>query len=145
MQKTWFDSLLDTYASFEAPIESSELYATGSLSFISSEARHRAQITIVADLRLLFARSSYWFSFIHLPSFWTKLHSQQERTSGHLQPGLVLAALAIASFFRASEIEGGVWERERATRLRAEAEAAVDRSLAAGWIDIGLAQAAWVR
>jgi hypothetical protein len=144
VQKTWFDSLLDVYAGFEAPIDSRELYTTGSFAFTSDE-RHNAQTTIVTDLRLLFARSPSWFSFIHLPSFWTKFYSAQERASGSLQPGLVLSALALASFFRGSEIEGKTWQRERATRLKEEAEALVESSLAVGWIDLGLAQAAWVR
>jgi hypothetical protein len=143
VQKTWFDSLLVIYASFEAPIDSRQLYTNGSLAF-SSDVRHNAQTTIATDLRLLFARSSHWFSFIHLPSFWTNFYSPQERASGSLQPGLLLSALALASLFRGSEIEGKIWARERANRLRAEAEAAVESSLASGWIDLGLAQAAWV-
>lgn len=143
VQKTWYDSLLDTYASFEAPSEFRGYYSSGSL-ILTSEVRRKAQASIVTDLRTFFARSSWWFSFIHVGTFWAKLNDPESRTSSALQPGIVLAALALASFNKSSEIEGGVWGRERAARLRADAEAAVDNSLAVGWVDIGLAQAAWV-
>lgn len=143
VQKTWFDALLDTYASLEMHAPSAGYYQPGS-SLLTSEARHKANTSIIADLRGLFARSSWWFSFIHVPTFWAKLHSPDLRTSNELQPGLVLSALSVAVFFKSSEAEGGAWGRERAARLKAEAEAAVESSLAVGWVDIGLAQAAWV-
>lgn len=143
VQKTWFDSLLDTYASLDATTAPGQFYQPGSLT-LTSEARSRAHSSIIADLRHLFARSSWWFSFIHLPSFWANFHSPERRTSSDLQPGLLLSALAMAVFFKSNEAEGGTWGRERAARIKAEAEAAVESSLAVGWIDVGLAQAAWV-
>ena len=142
MQKTWFDGLLDIYASPEMQISSAEYYHTSTLT-LNSEARTRASNSIYTDLRHLFTRASWWFSFIHVPTLWAKLYSPELRTE--LQPGLLMSALSLAIFFKSSEAEGGVWGRERAARLKAHAEAAVDSSLAVGWVDIGLAQAAWVR
>jgi hypothetical protein len=143
VQKTWFDALLDTYASLEMQAPSPGYYQAGS-SLLTSEARHRANNSITSDLRHLFARSSWWFSFIHVPTFWARLYSPELRTSSELQPGLLLSALCLAVFFKSNEREGGAWGRERAARLKAEAEAAVESSLAVGWVDLGLAQAAWV-
>lgn len=143
VQKTWYDSLLDTYASLSTNPSSAPFYQAGSLT-LTSEDRTTAHTAIVSDLRHLFARSSWWFSFIHVPSFWANFHSPEKRTSSDLQPGLLLSALAMAVFFKSSEAEGGAWSRERATRLKAEAEAAVESSLAVGWVDVGLAQAAWL-
>jgi hypothetical protein len=144
VQKTWFEALLDKYASFDVSTNSRDYYSAGSL-MIKSEDRARAQDSIVSDLRLLFARSSWWFSFIHIPTFWARFFTPQRRNSSELQPGLIYAALALGTFFKSSESEGGLWGREKATQLRMEAEAAVENSLAVGWIDTGLAQAAWVR
>lgn len=144
VQKTWYDSLLDTYASLDTTTSSGPFYQPGSL-VLNSEARTRAQTSIISDLRHMFARSSWWFSFIHVPSFWANFHSPERRSSSELQPGLLLSALAMAIFFKSNEAEGGAWGRERAARIKAEAEAAVESSLAVGWIDVGLAQAAWVR
>lgn len=144
VQKTWFDSLLDIYWAFTASSIDSQRHPQNSVASFNWEERHRTQEAIVTDLRLLFSRSSHWFSFIHVPTFWARFHSPEARASSDLQPGLVLAALALGSFLRSSEVEGGTWGRERAARLRAEAEAAVESSLAVGWVDIGLAQATWV-
>ncbi|KAG8847229.1 hypothetical protein FRB91_011977 [Serendipita sp. 411] len=148
VRKTWFDSLLDMYASLEMPADHQQISfnatAINPYSPVGypSEDRSRARIGISHDLRILFTRSSWWFSFIHLPTFWANLHSPHIRDT-QVQPGLVLSVLALAAYFKSSELEGGAWERERASRLRDEAEAAVEGSLAVGWIDMGLAQAAW--
>ena len=62
-----------------------------------------------------------------------------------MQPALVLAALALSVLFTGSEAEGGQARREKAGMLRDLAQAAMESSLAVGWIDINLAKAAWVR
>lgn len=62
-----------------------------------------------------------------------------------MQPALVLAALALSVFFTGSEMEGGQASRDRAAMLRDLAQAAMESSLAVGWIDYNLAKAAWVR
>jgi hypothetical protein len=62
-----------------------------------------------------------------------------------MQPALVLAALALSVFFTGSETEGGQASRERAGMLRDLAQAAMESSLAVGWVDCNLAKAAWVR
>lgn len=61
-----------------------------------------------------------------------------------MQPALVLAALALSVFFTGSEAEGGQASREKAGMLRDLAQAAMESSLAVGWIDCNLAKAAWV-
>ena len=61
-----------------------------------------------------------------------------------MQPALVLAALALSVFFTGSETEGGKASRDRAGMLRDLAQAAMESSLAVGWIDCNLAKAAWV-
>lgn len=62
-----------------------------------------------------------------------------------MQPALVFAALALSVFFTGSETEGGQASRDRAGMLRDLAQAAMESSLAVGWIDCNLAKAAWVR
>lgn len=51
----------------------------------------------------------------------------------------------MSTFWQSSEIGYGAEGRERALRFRDEAQAAMDASFNAGWIDETLAQAAWVR
>jgi hypothetical protein len=50
----------------------------------------------------------------------------------------------MSTFWQSSEVGYGKQGRERALRLRDEAQAAMDASFNAGWIDETLAQAAWV-
>lgn len=61
-----------------------------------------------------------------------------------MQPSLILAGCALATFWQSSEIGKGKPGRDLAMRLRDEAEGALQASLNAGWIDETLAQAAWV-
>jgi hypothetical protein len=61
-----------------------------------------------------------------------------------MQPSLVLALLAIATFWQSSEIGNGSEGRERALRFRDEAQGALEASFNARWVDETLAQAAWV-
>jgi hypothetical protein len=61
-----------------------------------------------------------------------------------MQPALVLAVLSLSVFSTGSEAEGGHANRDKAGMLRALAQAAMESSLAVGWIDINLAKAAWV-
>jgi hypothetical protein len=61
-----------------------------------------------------------------------------------MQPALLPAALAIATFFQSSEAGNGREGRDRAVRLRDVAQGHLEASLNAQWIDDSLAQAAWV-
>jgi len=61
-----------------------------------------------------------------------------------MQPSLVLAGLALSTFMASSEINRGNTGRMRSLWLRDMAQAALDASFNAQWIEPALAQAAWV-
>ena len=131
-RKIWWDSLLSLYLS----------PTSKNLQVLSSSQRESAAQSITSDLRFLFRASNYWFSFFHIPSFFGKFCDPIKRE--RIQPCLILALLAMATFWQSSEIGYGKEGRERALRFRDEAQAAMDASFNAGWIDETLAQAAWV-
>ena len=62
-----------------------------------------------------------------------------------MQPSLILAALALATLMKSSEIGLGEVGRNRALYLRDAAQTSLENSLSARWIDPTLAQAALVR
>lgn len=128
-RKTWWDCLLYLYAP-----ESNQRH--------TSAQRKQAVTHLTADLRFLFRVSMYWFSFLHVPTFFGNLLDSSKRE--HVQPGLVLAALALSTFWQSSEIGRGREGRTRALVFRIEAQNALEKSINAGWIDETLAQAAWV-
>ena len=132
-RKIWWDSLLSLYVSPRSK----------HLQVLSASQRDSAAQGIITDIRFLFRASNYWFSFFHIPSFFGKFCDPNKRE--RIQPSLVLALLAVATFWQSSEIGYGKEGRERALRFRDEAQAAMDASFNAGWIDETLAQAAWVR
>lgn len=109
------------------------------------ERRRQAQSMVTADLRQAFAVFTWWTSFINVPYFFSIFHNPDRRSSSAMQPALVLAALALSVFLTGSEAEGGQASREKAGMLRDLAQAALESSLAVGWIDYNLAKAAWVR
>jgi hypothetical protein len=128
-RKIWWDSLLSLYASSAGhPTHSSQR------DIISNE--------IVLDLKFVFRTSNYWFAFFHIPSFFATFYDPKKRE--RMQPSLVLALLAIATFWQSSEIGKGSEGRERALRFRDEAQGALEASFNARWVDETLAQAAWV-
>ena len=133
-RETWWDALLSFYAGAgSAPPE-------GALPVAARDAAARR---VAADLRFLFELSLHWFSFVHIPRFYGALFDPRAR--GRVQPALVLAALALATFFQSSELERGARGRRRALQLLDQAHATFDASLCSGWVDVGLVQAAWVR
>lgn len=131
-RQIWWDSLLSLYLSPSS---------TRLLSLDHTQ-RDAATKNIAADLRFLFRSSNYWFSFFHIPTFFSNFHDSARRQQ--IQPSLVLAALAVATFFQSSEAGLGVSGRRRALRFRDEAQGALEASFNAGWVDEKLAQAAWV-
>lgn len=131
-RKIWWDSLLSLYFS----PTSTQLQA------LSVSQRESAARSITSDLRFLFRESNYWFCFFHIPSFFGNFFDPGRRE--RIQPSLVLALLAMSTFWQSSEVGYGKPGRERALRFRDEAQAAMDASFNAGWIDETLAQAAWV-
>ncbi|KAI0367720.1 hypothetical protein BV20DRAFT_981229 [Pilatotrama ljubarskyi] len=134
-RETWWDALLALYA---APDLAPPLDGGG----LSLHARTRTSERIAADLRFLFRASVHWMSFVNVPRFFAALFNPLARQT--LQPSLVLAALGLATFWQSSELELGRPGRAKALRLVDRAHAAFDASVNAGWIDIGLVQAAWM-
>lgn len=61
-----------------------------------------------------------------------------------MQPSLLLSVLALGVLAQSSELERGAKGRQRALRLLDMAHGALQSSLAAGWVDVGLAQTGWV-
>jgi len=109
---------------------------------LTASQRESAAQKIISDVRFLFRTSNYWFSFFNIPSFFGNFLEPTRRE--RIQPSLVLALLAMATFWQSSEVGLGNAGRQKALRFRDEAQAAMDASFNAGWIDETLAQAAWV-
>lgn len=135
-RKVWWDSLLSLYHMTEH--RSSLVHQQPLSSAVRDNLTHR----VTQDLRWIFRASNYWFSFFHIPAFFTNFCDPIRRES--MQPSLILSLLAISSFFQSSEVGFGLPGRERALRFRDEAQAALEASFSSGWIDETLAQAAWV-
>ncbi|KAH7911716.1 hypothetical protein BJ138DRAFT_1006003 [Hygrophoropsis aurantiaca] len=131
-RKTWWDSLLALYTTSSA----------GYLPVLTLSQRNQATNLVTNDLRFLFRTANYWFSFIHVPNFLGTYFNPEKRD--RMQPALLPAALAMATFFQSSEAGLGKEGRDRALRLRDVAQGALEASLNAGWIDEYLAQAAWI-
>ncbi|KAJ1309633.1 hypothetical protein OPQ81_006401 [Rhizoctonia solani] len=119
-RKTWWDSLLETYA----------------------PTKNEAALQITSDLKYLFKSSNYWLSFLNINLFMTNYNHKERREN--IQPALILAALAYSTFTQSSEIERGQDGRAKAMDLRAQAQAALDASLNSQRLDPTLAQAAWL-
>ncbi|KAF8630832.1 hypothetical protein AX17_005191 [Amanita inopinata Kibby_2008] len=131
-RKVWWDSLLSLYLSPNST----------RLHYLTHPQRETATRGISSDLRFTFRASNYWFSFFHIPTFFSNFFDPARREV--MQPCLVLALLAMATFWQSSEVGMSELGRERALRFRDEAQSALEASLSAGWIDETLAQAAWV-
>lgn len=131
---TWWDALLCLYSTpdYDAPATPIQL---------SSTVREVTVKRITSDLYFLFRHSPYWFSFVNVPRFLQRLNPIPRRD---LQPSLIPAALAIATFLQSSENEQGERGRHRALQLRDYAQGALDASLNGGWINEDLVQASWV-
>ncbi|KDQ62535.1 hypothetical protein JAAARDRAFT_189840 [Jaapia argillacea MUCL 33604] len=135
VRKTWWDSLLYLYNT--DPTDDQLHILT-----ITSPARDSAARQITSDLRSLFQTTHYWFSFFNVPRFFSNFLNTETRAN--MQPSLILGALAVSTFLQSSEIGLGEAGRERALRLRDQAQGALEASYNAQWIDEGLAQAAWL-
>ena len=98
---------------------------------------------VSASVRALFHSALHWMSFINLPRFFDSLLNPTKRVN--MQPSLVIAALAVGRFAQSSEAEQGPRGRAKALKLLDLAHSSLQGSLASGWVDIGLIQAAWVR
>ncbi|KAI0630955.1 hypothetical protein C8Q77DRAFT_1130258 [Trametes polyzona] len=135
IRETWWDSLLALYA---ASLDKTGLIQRG----ITADIRNGATDRIKGDFRLLFRVSLLWYSFFNVPQFISSLFDQTSRQE--VQPGLVLAALALSTLLQSSELEFGSKGMDMALRLVDQAYAAFYASLNCGWVDVGLAKAAYL-
>ncbi|CCM03520.1 uncharacterized protein FIBRA_05654 [Fibroporia radiculosa] len=134
---TWWDVLLGLYAtSYDHP--------HGQPFHLTPGARHAATQQVHADLRFLLRYSSYWLSFINIPRLLRRLRDPESRCS--LQPSFVWSVLALATFLQSSDggHGAGAHGRDRALKLKEEAQCALEASLTASWVDDNLAQASWM-
>ena len=136
-RETWWDALLFLYAS-----EGGAAPPYGVSLTLPPGVRETTTLRITADLRFIFRASPHWLHFINLPRFFGSLLDPHARHN--IQPGLILGALALSTFFRSHDGELGARGRERAMALRDRAQSAVEASLNSRWLDHGLVQAAWV-
>ncbi|KAI0771263.1 hypothetical protein BD413DRAFT_476321 [Trametes elegans] len=137
-RETWWDALLVLYAT-----EGDGGPAPPDIALtMPSGVRENTTQSITADLRAIFRASPYWLNFINLPRFFGSLLDPRARHA--IQPSLILGALALATFFRSHEGELGAQGRERAMRLRDQAQGALEASLSSRWVDHSLVQAAWL-
>ncbi|KAI8969630.1 hypothetical protein BD414DRAFT_502930 [Trametes punicea] len=137
-RETWWDALLVLYAT-----KGDAGSAAGDVALaMPPGVRENTTRCITADLRSIFRASPYWLNFINLPRFFGSL--SDPRALHGVQPSLILGALALATFFRSHEGELGARGRERALKLRDQAQSALEASLSSRWIDHSLVQAAWL-
>ena len=107
-RKIWYESLLSLYAEID-PRYTKSLTRTD---------RETIAQNISMDLRFLFRVSNYWFSFFHIPTFFSNFNAPAKRDL--VQPSLIMAALALGILWQSSEIEMGQRGRERALKIREE-------------------------
>lgn len=102
--------------------------------------RNVTHLTVFISHRL--STSSYWLFFINKQVFFEDLRDDSHRS--HMQPSLVLSALALATLMKSSEIEHGQTGRDRALYLRDQAQSALEAACHAQAVDFTLAEAALV-
>ena len=150
VRKTWWDSLVDSYcaepycpppiaARYQMVYGVSVSIPCGAL--VTGSVRQRVAQIIVHDLQSVFKETIFWFAFFNVPLFFGTFFRARET----MQPALVYALLMWSNYHRSSAIDLGMEGMRRTIWLKEKAQAALEASVNAGWIDPGLAQAAWVR
>ncbi|CAL1713148.1 unnamed protein product [Somion occarium] len=129
---TWWDALLSLYA---------RRTPTPELA-LSPGLREATTQRIISDIQFIFRASNFWFSFVNISRFFTRIMDTRQRQG--VQPSLVLALLSLSTFMQSSEREGGAKGRSWALRLRDEAQSALEASLNGRWIDESLVHASWL-
>jgi hypothetical protein len=135
-RQTWWDSLLTLYAT------SGDSLIPASLNLTHTQ-REDASNHILFDIKFLFRVTPYLFCFFNVPRFFSLFSTPARRLE--LQPSCILAMLTVATFLQSSESGLGAEGRNKALRLRDEAQSALDASINAGRLDYDLVKAAWVR
>ncbi|KAL7409341.1 hypothetical protein BDY24DRAFT_403485 [Mrakia frigida] len=106
--------------------------------------REGAYAMVVSQLSNLFKISNHWLAFINIPLFVAKLHHPVHRQN--LQPALVYSMLALSSHMSSWDGPGGNGFEGRLLGLQFKEQAltAFWNSWNSGWIDAGLAKAAFL-
>lgn len=133
---TWWEALLTLYLTDDAEPSAHSLALT-------AETRSATTKQIFLDLRSTMSILMHWANFVHPRRLFESLIHSDRRN--FIQPSLLLSMLAIGALVQGSELRRGAKSRRRALRLIEHAHSALQASLNSNWIDIGLAQAAWVR
>jgi hypothetical protein len=139
-REIWWDTLIGMYYAHAQPQSSARQYALSQP--LSPGLRESIARSVNDDLKFLFRASNYWFSFINVPRFFSRLLDPGQRPL--LQPSFILAALACANLIKSSEQEAGREGRGWALTLLDTARASLDASLNSQWIDESLVHASWV-
>ncbi|KAG9006032.1 hypothetical protein FRB93_009133 [Tulasnella sp. JGI-2019a] len=110
--------------------------------------RHDVALEISRDVCGFFKSAPIWLSFINVPLFFDTFHHTELRSA--IQPSLVLSILAYSKLLQSERDtkKRDPGERERlwkqSVALKDLAQASFEASYNAGWIDLPLAQAAWI-
>lgn len=133
---TWWECLLSTYT----------LRPDTSQAAIPL---HKATTEISQDVYAFFKAAPFLLSFLNVPLFFDNFYHPERRAE--IQPALVLSILAYAKMLQSNydaTRSQSLEERELAwgqsVVLRDLAQSSFEASYNAGWIDLSLAQAAWV-
>ncbi|KAG8875594.1 hypothetical protein FRB98_007719 [Tulasnella sp. 332] len=132
-RSTWWDCLLCTYNTWSD----------------ASTPRLDVNVEISRDVYIFFKAAPLYLYFIHVPMFFDQFYHPGRRMD--IQPALVLSILAYAKMLQANHGARGdesLREEERAWMqsvvVRDLAQAAFEASYNAGWVDLQLAQAAYI-
>ncbi|KAG9028558.1 hypothetical protein FRB95_006339 [Tulasnella sp. JGI-2019a] len=134
---SWWDHLTRTYT-----LRPTNTSVTVSIS------RHDAVSEISRDVYGFFKSASAWVSFINTSLFFDTFHHAELRSA--IQPSLVLSILAYSKLVQLDEetkkkdLETHERSWRQSVALRDLAQASFEASYNAGWIDVPLAQAAWI-
>ncbi|KAG8884786.1 hypothetical protein FRB97_003307 [Tulasnella sp. 331] len=133
---TWWDYLLHTY----------NIHRPGSVLLD----RYQAALEVSQDVRAFFRIATLWLHFVNVPLFFDRFFHTEHRAA--LQPALVLSIVAYTKLLQSNQDtmvdQRSLDERNRAWKesvmLRDLAQGSFEASYNAGWIDIPLAQAAYI-
>ncbi|KIM31558.1 hypothetical protein M408DRAFT_21577 [Serendipita vermifera MAFF 305830] len=112
-----------------------------SLLQLYSNGASEGSLRVYQDLSFVLNKSVYWLSVVNFPHLMDNLCNSSTRVL--VQPSVVLSALAIATMMKSSEVGLGEEGRRFALWLRDAAQASLDASISASWIEPSLAQAAF--
>ncbi|KAG8852249.1 hypothetical protein FRB96_008895 [Tulasnella sp. 330] len=133
---TWWDCLLGTYSAWPD-------------ARLTMMPHHAVTAEISRDVYVFFQAAPTLLSFLHVPLFFDNFCHPERRSD--VQPALVLSILAYAKMVQSnhdSKRDQSPEERERTWRksvvLRDLAQASFEASYNAGWMDLPLAQAAFI-